>query len=108
MGDRAVLLHRADRPEVAREGGLDEIGIGEGKVALLPPAGSPGVADQEALGLLVVADGQDGVPAELSLVGNRHRRVAGLGDLLALEALVDDEAEDEREARRQAALELAQ
>src|SRR3954470_504517 len=105
---RRKSAHRAHGPEVAREGRLGEVGVGQREVSLLAPAGSPRVAHDEALLRLLVAHGQHGVAAELLLARVWHGSVAALGHVGGLEAVVDHEAEDEREALGEAALELAE
>src|ERR1019366_4479059 len=87
---------------------LDEVGIGEGEIARHAPPGTPRVAAGEALLGFVVADGEDRMATGPLLARPGQLRLSGRSHLLTLEALVDDEAEHEREARGKAALELSE
>ncbi len=74
---------------------VQEIEVRHGAVTGHSPIGSPGIADDESLLAVVVADCANGVPAEHRFTGAWHRHNAGSRDLLALKALVGGEAEDE-------------
>ena len=58
-----MLLDAADGPEVRGEAGAGEVGVRHAEVALLPPGGGPGVANDELLVLVVVSDTEDCVTA---------------------------------------------
>src|SRR5437764_14263782 len=89
-------LDRPDRPAVVGEVSVEHVFVGECAVALRAPAGSPGVAEDEAALVVVVADAEDGVAAEQRLLRLRDGDVARLRRRRALEALEDRDAEDER------------
>src|ERR1700753_1879652 len=90
---RARSVDHAHRPEVRCEATVGQIGVGNAEVAVLAPTGTPGIADQEVLLRVVVAGGQYRVAADHLLTGLGQLGLAGLCDLLALEAVVDGEAE---------------
>src|SRR5512140_1441319 len=81
-----------DRPEVPGEVGVQDVVEGEREVAVEPPATPPGVPREEPAAPPVVADRDDGVPAERPLPARGHRHAPRLADAAALEALVDGEA----------------
>src|SRR5262245_5865788 len=98
----------AQCPEVGRHPTRRQVGVRQGEVALLAPAGSPGVPDDKPLRSVVITDREHGVTTEHLLVGLWHRCHAGAGHLLALETLVDRESEHEGAAIGQAAAHLVQ
>src|SRR4051812_30314790 len=102
--NRPVLLNRVDRPEVHGQLRVGHVRVGHRAVALLPPTPAPRVAHGEALGGVVVADGDDGMAADLPLLRPWHADDTGARHLVALEALVDGEAEDERRSCRETGL----
>src|SRR6185437_14944308 len=97
-----------DGPEIARKGTIEKIGVGHGAVALHAPIGAPGIARDEALLIVEIADCHHRVAAEELLALLRHRHLAALRDGLAFEALIDGEAKDERKAVSEAGHHLRQ
>ncbi len=105
---RGILLFRdnsLDGPEVGGEVGAGEVVVRDPAVAVDTPLGRPGVPDEEHAALVVIPDGQHGMAADISLPFHGQGHEAGVHDDGALERLVDPDAEDERHAGRQGALE---
>ena len=61
----------------------------------MAPDGSPGVADAESFGDLVVAGDDNGVAADDGFVGAGHGDEAGAGDFVGFEGFVNGEAADD-------------
>ena len=90
-----------DAPEVAGEGGIEDIGIGEIEVSFVSPVGSPGVTNNKVSGsssrvIGFIADTGDGVTTETFFVVDMwHRNNAVTGDCIAFEAVIECDTEDE-------------
>src|SRR6185437_5754043 len=76
------LLNEPNRPEVAGEASLSEIGVGKSEISAHAPASAPGVSDDEPLLRIVVADRHHRVAAKDLLARCGHRGDAGLRDFL--------------------------
>src|SRR5439155_26661697 len=71
------------------------------------PGRAPRIPDDKQVCRVVVADGEHGVPPDRALAILGYDDVAGLGRIIAEDALVAGEAEDERKAFGQATAHLA-
>src|SRR5206468_1325332 len=101
-----VLLHETNRPEIVGEIAAEQVFERHREISLQAPVLAPGIARHESLLRIVVPDGDDGVAADERFLGLRQLDASALCDRLALEALVDREAEDERIAAREASFQL--
>src|SRR5215467_2559103 len=75
------LRHQLDRPEIVAEIRVGEVRVGDGEVAVHAPPRAPGVAHDEALLRVVIADREDGMSAQELFAVGRHGDHAGLRDL---------------------------
>ena len=69
--------------------GVGEVVVGNPAVAIDAPVGGPGIADEEFVGLVVVADGHHGVTAEVGFGGLGHGDKAAGGGNGSFETFVD-------------------
>mmetsp|Transcript_974 Transcript_974/g.2467 ORF Transcript_974/g.2467 Transcript_974/m.2467 type:complete len:240 (-) Transcript_974:296-1015(-) len=97
-----------DAPEVLRELLVAHVLVGHEEIPLATPRGSPRVADDEALRVVVVADAHDCVAAHDVVRRLGHGHLARRSHLLRHEGAADDEAEDKGEAVVEATLEVLQ
>eukprot|EP00429_Kryptoperidinium_foliaceum_P087686 CAMPEP_0176198324 /NCGR_PEP_ID=MMETSP0121_2-20121125/7995_1 /TAXON_ID=160619 /ORGANISM="Kryptoperidinium foliaceum, Strain CCMP 1326" /LENGTH=342 /DNA_ID=CAMNT_0017537173 /DNA_START=305 /DNA_END=1331 /DNA_ORIENTATION=+ len=105
LGGEGDALDGADGPEVLREIGVEDVGIGHVEMASVSPMGAPGIPDDEDLALVVVAARLHGMAAHGGVAAApRHGHLAGQHGPAALEGAVHHEAEDDGVAAGDAGL----
>src|SRR5437899_4795254 len=90
------IFKTAEGPEVVCQVVVRDVVVRHREITLDAPVRAPRVADEYTLGGVVVTHGYHRVAPELFFAGLRQVQLAGLGNFLGLERLINRETEDER------------
>lgn len=98
-------LYGVNYPEVAGEVRVGDVGVRDVEIACFALVFAPGVAELEEARGIVVADGENGVPAGHGVSGRRHGD-DGWGGVRVCPTVVESEAEGKRESGYDCTLKL--